>query len=50
MKPETAHQIKRAGAIVAGSFLLTLAGALLMGLASILGHIFGLIGDLINLI
>ena len=50
MNHTTAHQIKRAGAIAAGSIVLTLAGAVLMAIAAALGHIFGLIGDLINLI
>lgn len=50
MNQTTAHQLKRAGAIAAGSIVLTLCGVVFMAVASALGHIFGLIGDLINLI
>lgn len=50
MKQTTAHQIKRAGAIAAGSLLLTLCGVVFMAVAAALGYIFGLVGDLINLI
>ena len=45
MKQQTKKQIKRAGAIVAGSFLITLAGVVFMAFASIVVHFFGWIGS-----
>jgi len=45
MKPETKKQLKRAGAIAAGSFLLTLAGVVFLAFASIVVHFFGWVGS-----
>ena len=45
MKPQTKKQIKRAAAIAAGSFLLTLAGVVFMAFASIVVHFFGWVGS-----
>ena len=39
MKPETKKQIKKGAAIVAGSFVLTLAGGVFMAVASALVHL-----------
>jgi hypothetical protein len=45
MKPQTKNKLKRAGVIVAGSFLLTLAGVVFMAFASIVVHFFGWVGS-----
>jgi hypothetical protein len=39
MKPETKNQLKRAGVIAAGSFVLTLAGVVFLAVASTLVHL-----------
>jgi len=45
MKTETKNQLKRAGVIAAGSFLLTLAGVVFLAFASIVVHFFGWVGS-----
>jgi len=45
MKTEAKKQIKKGAVIIAGSFVLTLAGVLFMAFASIVVHFFGWVGS-----